>query len=485
MNRQSNLSARSGYTLVELLVVMSLIVLLAALAVGVANSGLIGSQKVISASDRVSGWLLISKQRALRDGALRGLRFYSSPGDATRYTECQYIESPEPWVPNPGQEGNTRGGRLMFIFEYSPAVPNTMSPSYNSHGIQWRPPFFTRAELYFVSNTLSDLDEYDQRVLTGDFVVIPELGKSLQIANPNAGVTPNTFYLIGGTQNLLLDTGNNRNCRRIELTSIPTPTQMAALVAAVPAPNSTGAAATLDSLLNKEPFRITGLDLSAAGTQDPATIAPAVPIRHPITMINYKFSFQAAPRPLLGEPTMQLPVGTAIDYRAGKFAPYTAPFSAALMDSQGYRTWSSPVNPPPPAIQTANVAPFNPPTTIGVTPIAESGTFYFDIMFSPSGQVVNNSSGLICLWVRDTTKPISHPRQFDTTGFSDCDGFDSAGVALPPEQRPYDNAGQQSLVVVYTRNGLIATQEVQPPPATRTVGYDPYLYAKDGINSGL
>ena len=76
MNRTLSPRRRSGFTLVELLVVMTLMVILAALAVGVAYSGAIGSQKVVSGGDRASGWLLISKQRAQRDGAPRGVRFY-------------------------------------------------------------------------------------------------------------------------------------------------------------------------------------------------------------------------------------------------------------------------------------------------------------------------------------------------------------------------------------------------------------------------
>ncbi|MGL6095447.1 MAG: prepilin-type N-terminal cleavage/methylation domain-containing protein, partial [Fimbriiglobus sp.] len=69
---------RPGFTLVELLVAISIAILLAALAAGLINSGAFGSQRVISSADRVSGWLLIAKQRAQRDGQPRGVRFFVS-----------------------------------------------------------------------------------------------------------------------------------------------------------------------------------------------------------------------------------------------------------------------------------------------------------------------------------------------------------------------------------------------------------------------
>src|SRR5581483_11961539 len=111
---------RSGLTLVELLVVISLIILLAALTVAVTQSSAFSSQKVVSGGDRASGWLMMSRQRAMRDGLPRGVRFLLNPvqdpalnptGDPTYYasTEAQYIEAPEPWVPNPDPGTNPNG----------------------------------------------------------------------------------------------------------------------------------------------------------------------------------------------------------------------------------------------------------------------------------------------------------------------------------------------------------------------------------------
>ena len=118
MTRLRNRPARPGYTLVEILVVMSLIILLAALALGVSQTGMFGSQKVISAGDRASGWLLIAKQRAMRDGLPRGVRFFNTSGGATgnvnAFTDAAYIEVPDAWVPNPGQDLQLDGAVLKF-----------------------------------------------------------------------------------------------------------------------------------------------------------------------------------------------------------------------------------------------------------------------------------------------------------------------------------------------------------------------------------
>ena len=426
MIRSTKSGPRAGYTLVELLVVMSLIILLAALALGISQTGMFGSQKVISASDRASGWLLISKQRALRDGAPRGVRFFSTPGNPNTFTEAQYIESPEVWVPNPAQEGNagqggTAGGaRIVFVYEWTP------SPMTGAFASYVQPP-----DVYFVG-PVADIAEYDQRVSAGDSLVRPEFQKSVRITNFN--VSPVAAYpYLGPT-----------------FTTPPGP-------AAAPINVQLSATNSRKLLLSSMP------DLSAAGTSVPTGTNP-----HMTTMVTYKFGFQGQPRPLLGEPTLQMPAGTAIDYRYGT----TQALLGAPVDAQGYRTWGDlPLASP-------NGPPFNPPTTIGVSVAADpvaAGGFTFDILFAPSGQVYGNTSGLICLWVRQVGGQFPlHPRQTDPVARLDCDPLAA-----------YNSAAQQSLIVVYTKNGLIATQGINPPPAAPTVGYDPYQFAKDGINTGL
>ena len=270
-------------------------------------------------------------------------------------------------------------------------------------------------EVYFFGGP-ADLSEYDQRVSDGDFLVLPEFGKSFKILRANLptstgfvpNITANTVLGPVGSTTALTGT----SVRRVELTAMP--------------------------------------DLSAAGTVTPTTGTPS----HNVTLKTYKFGFQRGPQPLLGEPALQLTGGTAIDFRTETLPanPYKTSFGGAA-------------------------GPYNPPTSlIGGQPTTDpvTGGFTFDILFTPSGQLLNaNSAGLLCLWVRDTTKSVANPRLDPATG--NCDPYSV-----------YDTAGQQVFVVVNAKNGLISTQEVvPPPPGSNPANYDPYRYTRDGLSSGL
>jgi type II secretory pathway pseudopilin PulG len=415
---------------VELLVAMGLIILLAALAVGISQSGMLGSQKVISAADRVSQWLLIAKQRAARDQAPRGVRFFSTPlapPQATFFTEAQYIESPEPWIPNPAQEQNFGGPRILFSYEYQLPPATMMNPNPVATVTIRRIYFvsgFVSGTTWNVGTAVADINELNQRVTPGDSLVLPELGKSFVVRSIREVNTANG--------NLLSHANGSGSEVAIPATAIR------------------------ELVLDSYP------DLSAAGTVQP--MGPG-PIIHQATMTTYKYGFQAVPRPLLGEPALQMTFGTIIDYRN----PRTdGPFAAPGFTLNGYRDWRTPTS------GTPNTAPYNPTTSLGIFPAtdpANAAGQTFDLLFAPSGQILNNSTNLVVLWIRDSSK-VSHPR-LDATGNS-VDG-----------QAEYNLAGEQALVVLNVKSGLISTQPVFPPPAAPTVNHDPYQFARDGLNSGL
>jgi type II secretory pathway pseudopilin PulG len=91
---------RIAFTLVELLVVMSLIVILAALTIAFFPS-VASSAREGRAATLLQGWLNLSRQRALRDQSPRGVRLWVKPGTyggailPLVVTECQYIEQPD------------------------------------------------------------------------------------------------------------------------------------------------------------------------------------------------------------------------------------------------------------------------------------------------------------------------------------------------------------------------------------------------------
>ena len=98
---------RRGFTLVELLVAMTVIIVLTGLAL-VVVPGVLDQDRTTDSAGLVRQWLMISKNRAGRDGLPRGLRLIvapdpNNPVKTSPYfvTEIQYTEMPPVLVPNP------------------------------------------------------------------------------------------------------------------------------------------------------------------------------------------------------------------------------------------------------------------------------------------------------------------------------------------------------------------------------------------------
>lgn len=94
-------TGRRGFTLIEMLVAIGILTVLATLSVAVIPK-IQERTKAARGGDLVQGWLLIGKQRALRDRAPRGVRLII---DADLYVRTlQYIERPD----------NFTGGAVQF-----------------------------------------------------------------------------------------------------------------------------------------------------------------------------------------------------------------------------------------------------------------------------------------------------------------------------------------------------------------------------------
>ena len=376
--------SRRGFTLVELLIVIGVSLALAALAAGVGYSGMIGSQRTVSSADRVSGWLILAKQRALRDGRPSGVRFIGTRVGSTNLiavTEAQYIEQPEPYVLGNGSSttsGTFPPPRLLVVRPVA------------------SPPDPLQIQLYFASQNPSEIDEFIQRVHQGDRIRLTGLldasytivdDDPVEVVNPvtgdpgfNAPSAPGYRFL----QILISNDSKLDLARRLGAAYSPSPTQSAIV--------------------------FSGTRGTSAGT-------------------GGGFSVGSPPQPILGEPLLQITDPMMIDWRD-------------------------------PLAKTPDT-----PTTSGVTvtSVAGSGSTSFDILFNPSGSLVGTNGGVVCLWLRHKD------RLRDETG-------DAA--ANPRTANNFDKAGQQLLVVISSRTGLISTQPVND------VG-SPYLFATDGKNNGV
>lgn len=92
-------SRRSAFTLIEMLVVLSIILTLAVLTV-LFMPRFQERQKVPRGADLLQGWLLMAKNRAIRDRVPVGIRFQPWSQNQLYVRDMQYIQKPEDYVPS-------------------------------------------------------------------------------------------------------------------------------------------------------------------------------------------------------------------------------------------------------------------------------------------------------------------------------------------------------------------------------------------------
>jgi prepilin-type N-terminal cleavage/methylation domain-containing protein len=354
---------RGGFTLIEMLVVISIIIVVASLALLLGPS-LSQDQRTTRGADHLSMWLLIAKQRSFRDQQPRGVRLIADPnssgpsGAGTWVRELVYIERPADL-----QFGVTQYPGTIVV--PSPRLDDPKNPNPTTNAYVFVP--------------ARDFQSGDV-VLAGDFLIFDTLEDVPANAHRIATVT----YLAPGDPRL------------------PPPYQ------------ATG-----------------GTDFFLAAADGTASL-----VGRGLTQMKVKpdgttpYRFVRQPRPMAGEPRLQLPRDVIVD-----------------LD----------------------------PTTEGGSVLPAGSA---DILFSPRGQLMadNASGGMVVLRVRNADKPFN-PALSDTTS--------------TPQHLVYDQ-GDQILIAIYTRSGLIAAHPVDmtpnptyPLPAGSGKLADPFSFVRDGKSSGM
>ncbi|HKB00724.1 MAG TPA: prepilin-type N-terminal cleavage/methylation domain-containing protein [Gemmataceae bacterium] len=324
---------RPGFTLVELLMVIALIAVLAVLGAMFVPS-LDRNKGVPNGATQVQGWINLSKQHALRDGAPRGIRLIRDPG-TNNCTTLQFIEQPEPIAP--------RGPGITVTLQ-TQQIPTgaTQTTVYTAtlNGPQGAP-----------------AQPQWENVQPGDYLEIT--------------ASPHAIRLI-----------------------VPPPPGFA----------------------GPQPPNVLFLDKPIEGAE---TLGQSI-------VLSDGFKVIRAPRPLQGEPLLQVHRDIVIDLT------WCYPCPVQLPDPNT----GLPVN--------SGSPPYGNNTT-KYQPWSLNGNI--DILFNSTGQVANAPTGQLIVAVRHVDRP-----------------------------------NDMVLVVIYTRTGKITAHSVNDVPGP---GQDPYFFTRDGRSSGL
>jgi prepilin-type N-terminal cleavage/methylation domain-containing protein len=114
---------RRGFTLIEMLLVIGILIILITLA-ALFLPNLDRNKGVPNAVTQVEGWIRLSKNQALRDGAPRGIRLIPDPNNLSQCRQLQYIEQPDPLAP----KGVTPNGLIIGLQVTTQSNPVGLPP---------------------------------------------------------------------------------------------------------------------------------------------------------------------------------------------------------------------------------------------------------------------------------------------------------------------------------------------------------------------
>ena len=199
--RSDSRARRGGWSLLEILVVIALLALLAAMIMAVVP-GALDKDRASTAVSQLEAAMQISRSRAIRDGLPRGIRLLPS-GTAPNIisTEYQYIESPPAFVANPGGPSGD-----------SPYTTTTSPPSSAGTNAPWvelvytltppsqngLPPGQVTARVCRIIGLADDQAGTLQGAANGGYLRLPTLGTWHRIGavDPASALSPTRAYTV-------------------------------------------------------------------------------------------------------------------------------------------------------------------------------------------------------------------------------------------------------------------------------------------------
>ncbi len=434
---------RTGFTLIELMVVMAIIAFLSAMVLLVAPS-VLDKDRARDAATQLQGAIQNARMRAMRDGLPRGVRLLVDMQAPTETIPAPSVINGISYSPS----GGTGGANPQSLF--------TKSSAYQYIEV---PPWLTFTNLSGTGLNPFLRFDYTLDPGTGTGAIFNQvLSRTCTIGNLTQAQHTQLKQIV--TQASLPPFGPILGLPTLNFwTSIDT-TKGNAFVDTTPPPKKFPFSCTIqlsiypDAMLGAQTSWLT--TIAGAGDITGASGPAGTKISGPAY-----FGIYQPPRPLLGEPIITMPLNTTVDLSDGLSQPSFAGLG-------GY-------------------------TTTGALAIPG-----YDLLFSPSGQLMSPAGfGQVFLWIRNPTKGLAPgggqlqlpnnyapnpdpPNPFLSISPLQWNPANSPNLYLGSWATTLPNAGEQLLITVKANSGGTGVSQVIWPTGPNQ---SPILSASQTVNA--